>query len=305
MKITILGAGAMGCLYGGMLAEAGNEVWFLDVWKEHINLIREKGLYIKSKEGERIIKNIKASTDPAEIGETDLVIVFVKSIDTEKAILQNKEIFGSDTVVLTLQNGLGNIESIHKSLGAPSIIAGITAHGSTMLGAGKILHAGEGETYIGELDGTKSGRIQKIATLLNQANINTIISQDVMGLIWGKLLVNVGINALTAITGLKNGQLLNYTEIEELMELAVTEAYAVAKAKGVKVSYSDPVSHTKEVCKATAENNSSMLQDILKRRKTEIEMINGAIVKEGESLGIDTPVNKVLTNLTSVIQRNY
>jgi 2-dehydropantoate 2-reductase len=89
------------------------------------------------------------------------------------------------------------------------------------------------------------------------------------------------------------------------MELAVTEAYAVAKAKGVKVSYSDPVSHTKEVCKATAENNSSMLQDILKRRKTEIEMINGAIVKEGESLGIDTPVNKVLTNLTSVIQRNY
>ena len=125
-------------------------------------------------------------------------------------------------------------------------------------------------------------------------------------MLWGldKLLVNVGINALSSITQVENGRLLDYPEIEQLLELAVSEAAKVAEKKGVKLSFADPINHTKDVCKATAANKSSMLQDILKGNKTEIEMINGAIVDEGKAVGIDTPVNLVLTNIVKYIQRD-
>ncbi|WZL71656.1 2-dehydropantoate 2-reductase [Clostridiaceae bacterium 35-E11] len=305
MKIAVLGAGAMGCLYGGMLAEADNEVWLLDVWKEHVDAINETGLYIETSKGNKHIKNIRAAMKPSDIGVVDLVLVFVKSTITEIAIEQNKEIFGIDTIALTLQNGLGNIEKIGSVIGKKNIIAGTTAHGSTMLGPGKIRHAGVGKTHIGEIDGSVSARIQKIGKVFSDASIATDISENVMGLVWGKLMVNIGINALTAITGLKNGQLIDFKETEELLELAVAEAWHVAKIKGIQLPYDDPIAHTKEVCKATAENRSSMLQDVVNKRKTEIEMINGAIVREGEVLGLDTPINKVITNLIAVIQKKY
>ena len=128
---------------------------------------------------------------------------------------------------------------------------------------------------------------------------------NVLGFIWDKLIVNIGINALTALTGLKNGQLIEFKETEELLELAVLEAVEVAKKEGIKLNHADFVAYTKKVCGLTAENRASMLQDVSNKRKTEIEVINGAIVREGERLGIPTPVNKVLVNLVSVIQQTY
>ena len=303
MRITVLGAGAMGSLYGGFLAEAGNEVWLLDVWKEHVTAIREQGLRIEGISGERCIKNIHATDTPSAIGPSELVIVFVKSTVTDLALKEAQDIIGEDTVILTLQNGLGNIEKIASVVDNESIIAGTTAHGATVLGAGHIKHAGRGATIIGEIDGKDTARIKAVADVLNAAKLETTISNNVMGLIWDKLLVNVGINALTAITRLKNGRLIEFRETEEILELAVTEALMVAQAKGIQLNYADPVAHTKDVCKLTAENKASMLQDILHKRKTEIDMINGAIVREGEKLGIRTPVNKVLSNLVAVIQR--
>lgn len=303
MKITVLGAGAMGSLYGGVLAEAGNEVWLLDIWKEHVETIREQGLRIEGISGERRIKNIHATDTPSDIGPSELLIVFVKSTVTDLALQGAREIVGDNTVILTLQNGLGNIEKIASVVDKERIIAGTTAHGATVLGAGSIKHAGRGATIIGEIDGRRTARIDVIANVLNAANLETTTSDNVMGLIWDKLLVNVGINALTAITRLKNGQLIEFRETEEILELAVTEALMVAQAKGIQLNYADPVAHTKEVCKLTAENKASMLQDILHKRKTEIDMINGAIVREGKALGIPTPVNNVLSNLVAAIQR--
>jgi 2-dehydropantoate 2-reductase len=200
---------------------------------------------------------------------------------------------------------LGNIEKIASVVEKERIIGGTTAHGSTVLGAGKIRHAGSGPTIIGEIDGSLTARIQAIVDVLNNANLETTVSDNVVGLIWDKLLVNVGINALTAITRLKNGQLIEFRETEEILELAVSEALKVAMAKGIKLSHADPVAHTKEVCRLTAGNKASMLQDVLHQRKTEIDMINGAIVREGEKLGIQTPINNVLTNLVSVIEKTY
>lgn len=305
MKVVVLGAGAMGSLYGGLLADSGNEVWLLDVWKEHVDTINEKGLTIEEKGIYRMIKNIRATTDPGDIGTADLLIVFVKSTVTKKAVRDAISLVGDGTAVLTLQNGLGNIEKIEEVVGKGKVMGGVTSHGSTLLGPGRIRHAGEGDTYIGELDGRISERLQRIVEAFNKAGIRSEVSDDILSLIWGKLLVNVGINALTAITGLRNGQLIEYSGTEEILELAVKEALDVASARDIRIQYQDPIGHVKDVCRLTAQNKASMLQDMLNKRKTEIDMINGAIVREGENAGIPTPVNKVLTNLISVMQDTY
>lgn len=304
MKIAVIGAGAMGSLYGAKLSESPeNEVILIDIWKDHIEEINKNGLIIE-KNGETIHYNrLKGTLDASEAGICDLAIVFVKSKSTSEGIKSNKAVFGPDTVALTLQNGLGNIDIISKEIGAQNVIGGTTAHGATVLGPGRIFHAGSGKTIIGELNGETTNRIRIITDTFAKAGLEIEISNNVLGLIWDKLLVNVGINALTGITGLNNGELLDYPEIEILLEAAVQEAHSVAIAKGIKLSYPDPVGHTKEVCKATAANKSSMLQDILNKKQTEIDMINGMIVQEGTSLGISTPVNLTLTNLIRFIQR--
>lgn len=305
MKIAIVGAGAMGCLYGAKLSTVpGSEVYLLDVWQDHVDRINEQGL-IMEEQGQFITYDkVKASTRAEDIGPCDLAIVFVKSTLTSQAVKSNKAVFGPETIALTLQNGLGNIELITEAIGEKGIIAGTTAHGATMLEPGKIRHAGSGKTIIGELDGSSTARIEKVAQLLKEAEMETEISANVLGLVWDKLLVNVGINALTGITRLHNGQLLNYPEIEELLEAAVTEAAQVALAKGIKLGFADPVGHTKDVCKATAANRSSMLQDVLNKKRTEIDMINGAIVREGAGVQVPTPVNKTLTNLIKFIEKD-
>ena len=306
MKIVIIGAGAMGSIYGGFLAEAGNEVYFLDVFKEHVDTINKDGLWIEGTSGDRYIKNIKATSNPDEVGVVDLAIVFVKSTITDLAIQQNKAVIGEDTTVLTLQNGLGNIEKLKTVVNEHQIIAGTTAHGSNMLAPGKIKHAGHGATVIGELNGEETDRIKEVSRLLADARLEpVVISTNVMGLIWDKLLVNVGVNPLTAITGLRNGQLLDYPETEWIGSEAVKEGTEVAEALGIQLGIPDAVGHFKEVCIGTGPNISSMLADVNNKRKTEISNINGAIVREAEKLGIDTPVNKVLTNLVILKEKMY
>ena len=304
MKIAVLGAGAMGSLYGAKLSANGkNDVHLIDVWKDHIDAINSHGLQMEEGDDVLLYENLKGHISSEETGVCDLVLVFVKSTVTKTAVESNAAVFGPNTVALTLQNGLGNIEQISSVIGAERVIAGTTAHGATMLSPGKIRHAGKGKTIIGELGGHESDRIRKMAAVLEDAGMETVISGNVLGLVWDKLLVNVGINALTGITKLYNGQLLDYPEIEELLEKAVSEGVAVAWAKGIRLGFDDPVAHTKDLCRATAANKSSMLQDILNGRQTEIEMMNGAIVREGKALGIETPVNLALTNLITYLSR--
>ncbi len=305
MKVAVLGSGAMGCLYGGALAEAGCDVVLIDVWKDHIDAINASGLKIDGSDGGRTIKNIRGVTRPADAGTADLVVVFVKATMTEQAMRDALSLVGDKTTVLTLQNGLGNVEKLCNVLPASRVIAGTTGHGSTLVGPGHVRHAGIGDTIIGELDGSRSARIEELAALLEKAKMTAKVSTNVMGLIWTKLIVNIGINALTAVTGLKNGRLVDFPETEELMECAIKEACAVAKAKGIRFEVDDPLEHTKAVAKKTAANRSSMLQDVTAKRATEVSVINGAVVDEGRKLGVPTPVNTVLTNLILVRQKTY
>lgn len=306
MKVVIIGAGAMGSVYGGFLAEAGNDVYFLDVFKEHVEAINRDGLWIEGSSGDRYIKGIKATSDPAIVGIVDLAIVFVKSTITDLAIAQNKAVIGENTIVLTLQNGLGNIEKLKTVVRDSQIIAGTTSHGANLLGPGRIKHAGHGATVIGELDGTISERINRIADLFKSAKLDPVsVSDNVMGLIWDKLLVNTGINPLTAITGLKNGEILDYPELESLAVAAVEEGMKVAEAHGIKLETPDAVEHYKEVSRVTGENTSSMLTDVNNKRRTEIDNISGAIVRYGQKYGIATPVNSLLTRLVQIKEMKY
>lgn len=302
MKIAIIGAGAMGSLFGGLLHEAGNEVHLIDVWKEHVDVINENGLKIEGISGDRVVR-VKAHSKASDVGPCELVIVFVKSTFTKAAISDSLSLVDENTVILTLQNGLGNADIIGEVMGQDRVIAGVTSFGSTLLGPGRVRHAGSGDTYIGALGHLSDKRIEEVSKVLSQSGIKALHSKDVMSLIWSKLIVNVGINALTAITGLLNGELIEYAETEELLELAVKEAIEVAKTKGIKLINDEPVVHVKEVCKLTATNKSSMLQDMLNKKKSEIDFINGAIVREGEKLGIQTPVNTVLTNLVKIKEK--
>ena len=288
----------MGCLYGGKLSQSKeNQVYLLDIWKEHIDRINEYGLIMEEAGESLVYSDIKASVDASDIGRADLVIVFVKSTLTKVAVHEAQELFGKETLVLTLQNGLGNVDLIGEEVGLANVIGGTTAHGAYMEGPGKICHAGVGKTIIGELSGETTERINEIAGIFQAVGLETEISNNILGLIWDKLIVNVGINSLTAITGLHNGELLDHPELLDIMSLAIDEALAVAKIKKIQLSSHDPYAHTLDVCKKTATNKSSMLQDIINKRRTEIDMINGGILLEGQKEGIPTPVNRVLTDL--------
>ena len=205
---------------------------------------------------------------------------------------------------MTLQNGVGNIETLEKVFDKGKVLGGVTAEGATLLSPGRIRHAGEGDTVIGP-KGDSRGPVEKIAAAFNQAGFKTRSEDNVDALIWGKLIVNAGINALTAITRLKNGRLPEMDSTRTIMVSAVQEGAEVARAKNIHLPYPDPVKRVTDVCRATSGNMASMLQDVLKRKPTEIDAINGAIVREGKALGISTPVNFILTAIVHALQETY
>lgn len=305
MKIAIVGTGAMGCLIAAFLKNKTKEdIWLVDKNPERAKRIREDGIKVEGISGAFTIK-LEVSADPEEIGPCDLVIVCVKSYSTEDACKNIKGLVSADTHVLTLQNGIGNVQILNDHFGPERVIAGITNHGATLLGVGHIRHAGRGETVIGKSDGKLSGVLKNVSGILNRCGFETKISKDIDSVIWSKLIINVGINALTAITHLNNGRLIEYDQARELLRLSVQEAVKIVKRKRIKLAYDDPIQKVESVCKATATNVSSMLQDILNLKRTEIDFINGAVIRQGKSLGIPTPVNEVLTNLVKIVETSY
>jgi 2-dehydropantoate 2-reductase len=303
MRIVIVGPGAMGCLFAAHLSKR-EDVILLDKNLQRARAINEKGIKIEGVSGNWQTK-IKVVTDPKQIGIAELIIICVKSYDTKTAIMAIKDIISDDTFVLTLQNGVGNIDIISELVGYDRVIGGVTNQGATLLGPGHIRHAGKGETIIGRIDRRIPAQIKGIREAFNKAGLQTRISRDIKGLIWSKLIINVGINALTAITHLKNGGLIEFEGTRHILRAAVTEAVKVAKRKKIKLIYDDPLAKVEAICETTATNISSMLQDVLKKKKTEIDFINNVIVRQGQSLGIPVPINSTLVSLIKTIESSY
>lgn len=305
MKIAIVGPGALGCLLSAFLAEAGEDVLLLDHRPERAERISERGLVVEGVSGERRVR-VPVSLSVRDVADAELILLCVKAYHTESAIRPLTPHLNRDARILTLQNGVGNVESLAEICGRERIWGGVTAQGATVLAWGHIRHAGTGLTQLGALSGIgQDARLGEVAETLNRAGLETRIEPAVQSLLWSKLIVNAGINPLTAITRLRNGQLLDYDGTVRIMEQAVAEAVTVAEAQGIQLCFPDAQARTKEVARCTANNIASMLQDVLNERQTEIEYINGAVAAIGRRLGLSTPVNETLTELVQTIQSSY
>jgi 2-dehydropantoate 2-reductase len=302
LRVAVLGSGAMGSLYGGRLAASGYDVTLVDVWAEHVETIRDEGLRIRSTDGEETVE-VAATTDPGSVGPVDLVVVFVKGTATRTAMAEATEptLIDDHVDVLTLQNGLGNPETIAEFVPSERVIAGVTAHGATMVGPGRISHAGEGPTSIGRYFTENDDGVDRVASALCDAGFETTVTDDVRGAIWGKVLVNVGINAPTGLARVDNGALVATEPGRRLVEAAVTEAARVARHEGHDVR-DGVVEHVLAVAEATGENRSSMRQDVEAGRATEIDRLHGAVVDRAEEAGIDVPVNRTLADLVRLAE---
>lgn len=299
----------MGCLLAGKIALAGNEVLILDHLPERVEIINRQGLVIEGFQGTLQVK-VSVTLNPADLLQAEVVLVCVKAYDT-RTVAQTLQGLGSGPFVLTLQNGVGNVETLGKYLPKEKILAGITSHGATDLGPGRVRHAGQGDTFIGygfpkgDSDLSQDPQLIKVKALLSEAGFITQAVPKIENLIWSKLLVNVGINALTALTRLPNGKLIEFPGTKEILEEAVQEGIWIGKKKGIEFIYPDPLGQVRKVCQLTSANISSMLQDVLKKKRTEIDFINGVIVGEGQGYGIPVPVNALLTRLVKTIEASY
>lgn len=307
MEILIIGAGAMGGLFGAMLGPFAR-VRLCTTNAEHALAINRDGLLLTGMDGALRRVPVTALTDPAQSDRpADLILVCTKARSTEAAAQTAQRLLAADGLTLTLQNGLGNLERIAAVVGPARAAAGITAQAATLLGPGCVRHAGSGPTVLAAAPGQsgqsgQGGKIAAVAELFNRASIETRIAEDGEALLWSKLIVNVGINALTALLRAANGALAQVPECERLMAQAVAEAVAVARALGVNLGPEDQLDRVRQVCTLTAANRSSMLQDILRGRPTEIDVINGAVVAKGREVGVGTPVNALLTQLIQALE---
>jgi len=314
MRIVIVGPGALGSLLAARLfllrertVGADNDILslhLLDYRPERARILQAQGLLLE--EGDRSILCAPEISFIPDICRTSDVIFFcVKSPSVVSALGRITPHLSDRSLLLAMQNGIGHLDAIIHS-GSPAGV-GITSEGATLVRPGHVRHGGHGITRLGLLTehaGQAERTLLETADLLNRAGMKTAVTEHPLQHIWAKLFVNVGINALTAIHGCRNGELLNLPSALDKLKLAVREAEIVARAKGVAVD-GDPVETTIGVCRTTAHNMSSMLQDVLRKRITEIDAINGAIVVEGGKLGIPTPVNAELVTMVKEVEASY
>lgn len=304
MNILIVGAGAMGGLLASRLAPLA-DICLFTTNAAHAEAINTSGVRLTDMTGTTSTVAVPAITDPAQYSQrADVVLICTKAAATTAAAKTAKARLTEDGLVLTLQNGLGNLERIAAVVGPERVTAGTTAQAVTLLGPGHVRHAGQGATALAPAKGFPQQRLQldNIAALFNHAGMATTCTDDIDALLWSKLIVNVGINALVALLRVPNGVLIESPICSELMIDAVAEALAVAKALGIALDYSSQQQRVRQVCELTRHNRASMLQDILRGRTTEIDVINGAIVAKGREAGIATPVNQMLTRLIKALE---
>ena len=303
MKIAVLGAGSLGCAMGGVLTEAGQDVWLINRHADRVAHLRRHGLVMRVAGQDRRVA-VRAATLPAEVGPVELVLVLVKSFHTEAAIASAAPLLGPQTLVLSLQNGVGHEDILARHVGRERVLVGRTYVGGSPLGPGHVIAGYHGKaTHIGELDGRLSERVQRVAQVFSQAGLATQVSEHILGTIWDKLLINVATGAITALTGLTYGQLYAQPHLQALGLAAVREAMAVAQAQGIALSIQDPLWAWQQAGAGLgADFKTSMLQSLEKGSVTEVDFVNGAVVRLGEALGVATPVNRTLLALVQGIE---
>lgn len=306
MRIAVLGgAGAMGSVFGGRLAQAGHDVVLVDVWQEAVQEIVRSGLTLESPYGSTEVIRVKATSSPDGLEPVDLVLVFVKCYHTESAVRAAIPLLAPSTTVLTLQNGWGNGEVIARIVGPERVLVGVTYHSATVLGPGRVRHTGRGPTYLGELDARVSGRAEEIARILTEADLAATATAEVVREIWAKLSLNVCTLPTAALLGFRAGQLLRHEGTRRLMRALLEEAVLAARAEGVELDGEERWEALCALLSRAQDAKPSMLQDVERRRRTEIDVINGAVVRVGEAHGIPTPYNGTMVWLVRALEETF
>jgi 2-dehydropantoate 2-reductase len=295
----------MGGLFGGYLKRAGHDVTLIDVSKPALDALNGQGVEIEEKDGSKPVIAVPATADPVSVGLVDLIVNFVKCYHTEAAVTAAKPIIGPATAVLSLQNGWGNAPRIASLIGEERVLVGLTYHSATLLGPGRVKHSGSGVTHIGELNGSVTPRLQAADAALRSAGFETNVSPRIKDEIWKKL----ALNACTLPTGgllrFFAHELVAFPEAERVMASILAEVVAVAKAQGIAMDYDERWSAITSLLAKAVGGKASMLQDVEASRRTEIEVINGAIVEAGKRAGVPTPVNETMVQLIGALQAKY
>lgn len=302
MKICMIGAGAMGGVYGGLLVRAGFDVTLVDIREDHVAAIRRDGLKVEGVQGEHVIR-IDAQTRNDGPQAFDLAIVFTDANATRDAARMAARILKPDGFAMTLQNGIGNVEALVEALGRERVVAGVSMNSAASPATGRSAYTHKGMTSIGELDGRDTPRIREVARMLNQAGIETEIVADPMSYVWSKFVLNCGINALTAVTGLRSGEMYRTPEVNALQDRVIDEILMVVERKGVKLAESDPRKKIKSHCRVRY-NKPSMMQHVEQGRRTEIDAINGALVREAKALGLAVPYNEAVVAIVKGLEKS-
>ena len=296
-RLLIVGSGAMACLFAARLSAAGFPVVMLANWVEGRSAIQQHGVRLVEPNGATKAYAVEIYSDPNQLQPIHYAIILVKAWQTERAAAQMAMRLAPDGLALTLQNGIGNQEILEQALGADRVALGTTTLGANLIEPGKVQPAGEGEITL-----SQNAQLAPLAAWLRAAGFTVAYTSDIEALIWGKLVINASINPLTALLRIENGDLLSRSAAHDLLKTIALEAAAVAQALGVCLPYPDPVQAVEATARRTSANLSSMLQDVLHGRPTEIDVICGAIVQAGERAGIPTPTNRTLWQLLRALQ---
>lgn len=303
MKIAIVGTGAMGSVYAALFASAGHEVWAIDRWREHVEAMRSKGLRLEGASGDRTVR-VNATTDTKDAGPCDLVVLATKAMHVASAAETIKPLLKNETPVLSIQNGLGGPDTAAQILGRSRVMVGVVGgFGASMRAPGHAHHNGMELVRLGEFGGPITPRLKQVEETWRSAGFRVKVFDDIDQLVWEKLICNCSLSGPCGISGLTTGEVMADPDLARVSAACATEAFQVAKKKGVKLGFEDPVAYTREFASQIPQARPSVLLDLMAKRKSEIDVINGAIPRVGKEVGVAAPVNEAVTALVRAKER--
>ena len=306
MKITVVGVGAMGSIYAGLLADAGHEVWAIDIWKEHIDAIKKKGLRITGVSGDRTVTSIKASSELADVGDCDLYILATKASGVGLAAEKIASLARPDSLILTIQNGLGAGERIAEFMDTANVLLGVAdGFGASMKGPGHAHHNGMNLIRMGEVAGGLTERVELVTSIWQGAGFNAKAFEDINQLIWEKYICNCTYSAPCTVFGCTLGELMDNAANFKVALGCAEEVYWLGQAKGVAFSFDDPVRYVTEFGKKMPGSKPSMLLDHEAGRFSEIDAINGKAAEMGTKLGVLTPYNETMSAVVRTLEKRF
>ena len=298
MKITVIGAGAMGSIYAALLADAGHEVWAVDTWAAHVDAINARGLRVEGASGDRTVRTVRATTRIADVGTCDLCILATKASGVGPAAQAAAPIIGPGAMVLTIQNGLGAGERIAQHMPTDNVLLGVAdGFGASIKGPGHAHHNSMKLIRIGEISGGITDRLKTVEALWQEAGFNARAFENITQLIWEKFLCNVTFSAPCTTFNATVGDLMDHPDHWQIALGAMREAHAIAQAKGVPLSFDNPEAYVTAFGAAMPHARPSMLLDHMAGRASELDAINGMVVVMGREMAIPTPYNDMLTSI--------